>query len=514
MSILFTVDATPTVSQGIDVPATRSLVFQVDYVGVVSTTTEYPEPQTLFSSKVVPLSGTTSTRSPFALSEGASSMSVVVEQQSTYTWFDTQRFEQAALSYSPQAQTLITLSTDTALVTGSREELEQITPSELEETSEGENPTVHTFKQSYELGGGQKIDFNWRYDAYGTIEVEGNQIALPYVALDSPELLGVTVTERPDISIPGKEAAVYEVTARFKQDVSSQNATNNESQSMEYVIKYMAVQEVKLVKVTYRKGWEWNTPHDNIALGYFARVYRDRTYSNGKTFTDTFGDMGHFIGVSCVTDGFRFDWDKENEFSWNEKKIVYHPANQIYMDSIRIRTASIGVTDLAEVLEHRYEDIYYLSPLPGTWDEYYVSAPLNNQYNVSTKDVVFEGSYGTSNKATGWYYCRIGVNARLKADYKDCRPPLTNFLVDMEIRLEMPDQYLVIDGQMITFLEFREEPESSINVEDITMPDGAPARVYTLEGRQHFLGKNFYVAAIDTVYQLTPEQAAAPIRHQ
>ena len=82
----------------------------------------------------------------------------------------------------------------------------------------------------------------------------------------------------------------------------------------------MAVQEVKLVKVTYRKGWEWNTPHDNIILGYFARVYRDRTYSNGKTFTDTFGDMGHFISLTSVTDGFRFDWDKEDEFSWDGKK--------------------------------------------------------------------------------------------------------------------------------------------------------------------------------------------------
>ena len=195
------------------------------------------------------------------------------------------------------------------------------------------------------------------------------------------------------------------------------------------------------------------------------------------------------------------------------KKIIYHPGNEVYQDSLYIRTTSIGVTDLGEVKDHIVTGKdNYISPPPGTWDEYFASASLSEQYNIPTKDVVFEGSSGTSDKATGWYYCRIGVNARLKADYKNSRPPLTNLLIDMEIRLEMPDQYLVIDGQMITFLEFREEPESSINVEDITMQDGAPARVYTLEGRQHFLGKNFYVAAIDTVYQLAPEQATAP-RH-
>ena len=74
----------------------------------------------------------------------------------------------------------------------------------------------------------------------------------------------------------------------------------------------------------------------------------------------------------------------------------------------------------------------------------------------------------------------------------------------MQVTLEMPDQFLVLDGKMINYLEFRGEPITTIRTDDITMPNGAPARIYTLEGRQHFLDKNFYVAAIDTVYQFAP----------
>jgi hypothetical protein len=280
----------------------------------------------------------------------------------------------------------------------------------------------------------------------------------------------------------------------------------------------MAVQEVRLVKVTYRKGWEWNTPHDNIALGYFARVYRDRTYSNGKTFTDTFGDNGHFIGVIChgVSGG---NTDKNGaEYEWDGKKIIYHPINQTYKDSLRIQTVSIGVTDLSELkeLQATAQDIYLGDKYPGNWDKYILKKPLDKKYNVPTNNVVFEGSSETSDKDAGWYECTITDYTHIFADYQNSRSPLANALVDMGIRLQMPDAFLVINGQMITFLEpeFRGEPESTVSVKDITMPNGMPAKVYTLEGRQYFMGKNFYVAAIDTVYQLTPEQAAAPIRHQ
>jgi hypothetical protein len=104
---------------------------------------------------------------------------------------------------------------------------------------------------------------------------------------------------------------------------------------------------------------------------------------------------------------------------------------------------------------------------------------------------------------------------RIIADYENSHPPLTNPLVNMMVELRIPDQFLVIDGKMINYLEYRGAPQATIHTEDITMPNGAPARVYKLEGRQHFLDKNFYVAAIDTVYQFAPgTRAFAPINSQ
>lgn len=502
----FSVDATPT-NAG-DNAAPRTLSFQTHYVAIVENTTEYPDPQTTFTSKITPLSGTWSTASPFILNNGATTMSLAWEQTSTYTWFDTDRMEQQAVSYSPQANITFSLAKDTVTIAGTKDELESVSSVDPEMMSEGENPTVHTASQTYTLGGGQTITINWGYDAYGSIEVEGNTIALPYIELSQPELLGVEVTERPDVVILNREASVYEVVVRFRQTVNAQNVSGSEPQSIEYVVKYMVVQEIQLKKVVYRKSWEWNTPHDNIILAWRPIVYRDRIYSDGKTFTDTFSGSFMFIGLSGVTSGGGNVPDPEigAEFNWDGNRIFYHPENKTYMDSILIETVSIGVTSLSEVKEWAVaEDTYVSSISPGEWAKYGQSKLYDNGVNIpSTDGVEFVGNNGTSTLASGWYAWEIEYTKRIIADYQDSRPPLTNFLVNMRVRLGVPDQFLVIDGKMINYLEFRGKPQTTVRTEDITMPNGAPARVYTLEGRQHFLDKNFYVAEIDTVYQFAP----------
>ncbi len=500
VSVTFTIEATPT-NAGEPMDA-RTLAFDVHYVAVVKTTTEYPEPQTTFSYKTKPLSGSTCTQSPFALTDGASSMTIVCEQQSAYTWFDTQRMEQQAVNYAPKAQLTLSLTKDTVYVE-SKEMLEQASSVDPEISSDGENPTVYTAQQTYELGGGQTVNLNWKYDIYESIEVEGNEVAFPYLELGQPELVNVTVTERPDVIIPDKTAAVYEVSALFRQVLTPRNVSEGEPQTMEYVVKYMAVQEVKLKKVVYRKSWEWNTPHDNIILAWAPIVYRDRIYSDGKTFTDTFSGSFMFKGLTSVSS----DFADGTEFTWNSEKIVYYPLTKIDMDSIRINTQSIGVTSLSDVVEPEEEESegVYLSVSPGEWERYGQSKLYDSGVNVPSADgVEFVGNDGVSERATGWYAWQIRYYRRIARDYKNSRPPLTGWLVDMSITLQIPDQFLVIDGKMINYLEYRGAPQTTIRTEDITMPNGAPARVYKLEGRQHFLDKNFYVAAIDTVYQFSP----------
>lgn len=509
VSVTFTIEATPT-NAGEQTEA-RTLAFDVQYVAVVETTTEYPDPQTSFSYKTQPLSGTASSQSPFTLTSGATSMTVAWEQQSTYTWFDTRRMEQQAVNYAPKAQLTLSLTKDTVYVE-SKEILEQASSVDPEISSDGENPTVYTAQQTYELGGGQTVNLNWKYDVYESIEVEGNEVVFPYLELGQPELVNVTVTERPDVIIPDKTAAVYEVSALFRQVLTPRNVSEGEPQTMEYVVKYMAVQEVKLKKVVYRKSWEWNTPHDNIILAWAPIVYRDRIYSDGKTFTDTFSGSFMFKSLSPVTSGGGNvpDPDVGAEFNWDGNRILYHPRNDTDMDSIFIETTSIGVTSLSAVKGWEVAEDTYISFIsPGDWAKYGQNGIYDSGVNVpSTDGVVFVGHNGTSEQASGWYAWEIEYTKRIVADYENSRPPLTNYLVNMRVRLRIPDQFLVIDGKMINYLEYRGEPQTTVQTEDITMPNGAPARVYKLEGRQHFLDKNFYVAAIDTVYQFSPSASA------
>ena len=505
VSVTFTIEATPT--NAAEPMEARTLAFDVHYVAVVETTTEYPEPQTTFSYKTKPLSGTTCTQSPFALTDGASSMTIACEQQSAYTWFDTQRMEQQAVNYAPTAQISVSITNDTVHVDND-EILKQTSSAEPVVRSEGENPTVYSGSQNYEIGGGQTISINWGYDAYGSVEIEGSQIAIPYLELSQPELVDVTVTERPDVLISDETATAFEVSALFRQMITPRNVSESEPKTIEYIVRYMAVKEVRLTKVVYRKSWEWNTPHDNIILAWAPIVYRDRIYSDGTTFTDTFSGSFMFKSLSSVTAGGGNvpDIDCESEYSWDGNRILYHIYNEIYTDSTRINTQSIGVTSLSAVKVWEVaEDTYVSSISPGDWAKYGQSKLYDSGVNVPSVDgVEFVGNNGTSERASGWYAWEIGYTKRIVADYENSRPPLINYLVNMRVGLRIPDQFLVMDGKMINYLEYRGEPQTTVQTEDITMPNGAPARVYKLEGRQHFLDKNFYVAAIDTVYQFAP----------
>ena len=419
VSVTFTVEATPT--NAAEPMEARTLAFDVHYVAVVETTTEYPDPQTTFSYKTKPLSGTTSTQSPFALTAGASSMTIAYEQQSAYTWFDTQRMEQQAVNYAPTAQVAVSLTNDTVHVDND-EILKQTSSAEPVIRSEGENPTVYSGSQTYEIGGGQTISINWGYVAYGTVEIEGSQIAIPYLELSQPELVDVTVTERPDVLISDETATAYEVSALFRQILTPRNVSESEPKTIEYIVKYMAVKEVRLTKVVYRKSWEWNTPHDNIILAWAPIVYRDRIYSDGKTFTDTFSGSFMFVTLALATAGYTNS--VTGEFSWDGGKITYHSQSQADMDSIFIKTRSIGVTNLAEVKDVEITTQKYLSPSPGDWEKYGQNGLYDDGVNISTVDnVEFVGNNGTSTKASGWYAYKILYDMRIVADYQNSYPP-------------------------------------------------------------------------------------------
>lgn len=226
------------------------------------------------------------------MTQGMTEMTVEWDQQSTYTYFDVEQMTTQVVSHEPKAIMSLHL-TDTVWVE-QIDDITKVTAAEPEISETGETPIVTAGKISFNIGG-QVISVDWSYDAFKEVKIGDYYVAWPYLMLGTPEVVDVSVSEVAGAKVPNKDAKLYEVTARIKQHLSTKNVPESEqiSQDVEYVVQYFAALEVKLVDVKYRKGYEWLAPHDNIMLCSRYIVYRDRTYSTGETFTDTFYSMNN-----------------------------------------------------------------------------------------------------------------------------------------------------------------------------------------------------------------------------
>ncbi len=478
-------------------PQSQTLSFDVEFQAVVESTTEYPDPEMQFSHQLQVFGGTNSTASPFVLNPGET-MQLQWVGNSQYSYFSLQDFSSQTIQYESKANATLSASNDTLWVTN-KEELEQIVASEAIITRNGTSPQVTTGQKTFSLVG-KDIPFNWSYDIYGTVNAEGTEVAMPHLELSEPQIVSVQVTELPNVTIPGKQAKVYEVEVRLSQELKSVNAPEEQSETIEYVVKRIGAIEVKLVKVVYRKDWEWIDSHDNMMLAYYPMVHRDRIYSTGETFTDTFRDAGHLAGeyipfviggelVQEVSDGvlIRTRWPED------------------YRDSVLIAYYSASVPDLSrtfDVFEYEgYEPEYQYTTLPpGSWDEYRMGKTYKN-LDISLDGVEVIGGDSISAKPSGWYiYQPDCVYVSFVNNYGD-----EFMLLQGEMHISFYDQFLVIDGQMINFLEYRGPMDFSYHKDNITMPNGAPGFVYTTEFRRKFLEKNFYFCRIDSIYQQEPD---------
>lgn len=486
--------------------ALQTFAFEVQYSATVETTTDYPDPETTFSYQLSDYQGTTSTASPFALS-GAATLALQWTGQSRHTWFSLDEMEQKAISLQPKASVTVEATKDTIWVTN-KEELEKLATSDVSISQDGAAPLVTSGHQVFSMSE-QAITLNWRYDTYEDVDVEGTSVAMPHLELGEPQIVSVSATELTNASVPGKQAKVYAVEVRLSQELKSVNDAKESTESIEYVVKFIGAIDVKLVKVVYRKDWEWVDPHDNMMLAYYPMVYRDRIYSTGETFTDTFRDLGHVAGgyipfsiggepIQEVSDGVLV----RTKWLWE---------GQSQGDSIVICPFSASVPNLDKVFDvFEYEGdeplSQYTTPPPGTWDEY-ETGKLYTDLDISLDGVEVVGADSISAKPSGWYFYRPDyVYNNFVCIYGD------EFrLLQGEMHISFYDQFLVIDGRLINFLEFRGPMHFNYRKEYITMPNGAPGFVYTTEFRRKFLEKNFYFCRIDSIYQQnpTPAQGAA-----
>ena len=250
------------------------------------------------------------------------------------------------------------------------------------------------------------------------------------------------------------------------------------------------------MKVEYRTGYVWEEAHDNLPLLYYAHVFRDRYYSTGEVITDTFVDVGHpmetSLGFGCI--GYNDDaYLAEGEYKYSDDDIViFHKGTMKGEpnDSIRTMTSIVEVDDL-DAIEVR-ED-FHPSPdgdgYPGKWDCYISGKIYEDGVYIPVDANLATQSYEQCSLPSGWYFQGFTEKADLtQVFYKD----YVTSIYHMFMHIRCYDQFLVIDGVRIDFLEYLPDRKFNTVVES-TPPSG---KRITRETRVKFLGRNFYAACI------------------
>lgn len=492
VSVAFTVD---TQTENTDDPTKNTYSFLAEYDATVETTTEYPDPSLSFSYHADATQGSNSAQSPWTMNKGMNAMTIQWDQQAAYTYFDTNEMATKVVSRTPNAAVSVSALKDTLWVSDLAD-LEKITAVEPIITTEGENPLKNIGKASF-TSGEQVIDVEWNYESYPTVEIDGKEIAWPYIVLGTPEVIGVSVTDKDETVIAGKEAKVVEVSVRIKQNLSTANIPEDQkvSEDVQYIVRYYGVLEVELVDVKYRKEYEWLEPHDNIPLTSRYILYRDRTYSTGEVFSDVFTSMNCPVEPANPIKIYGGDGGGGSQSEDSEVMlpggvpILYHK-NTLTLDRERrqywVNATKTGVPDLSKV------DVYVAIPeehttvVPGDFANYHTLGGI---------------MFDSENLQDEWYFRDIERRQIIYLRYMEGIEADWEVFRKYNLNIRFYDRFRYLDGQIFDFLDYKMTYDFDFREEDITMPDGAPAKVFTHECKANYLGRDFYVAEIDTVYQ-------------
>lgn len=129
---------------------------------------------------------------------------------------------------------------------------------------------------------------------------------------------------------------------------------------------------------------------------------------------------------------------------------------------------------------------------PGEYTQY-------NAFNGS-------GKYDPANPKAGWYFKQI--ERRQIYDMRPLDIVDIDFLRRYNLTIDYCDRFCYIsdniDEKLVDFPEYRMTYDFNFNEERTTTPEGYPARVVKHDCKAKYLGKDFYWAVIDTIYQTTP----------
>ena len=475
----------------------QNLTFSVTYLGAVTREIELGEPVKELPSTISVLSGTNNTSSPF-LANPQEVMSLLFKQNSSYT--DSYGNK---MTCEPEAKIRIFAQTDTIYAMG-KEELEGVpTSQDFVFTASGEDPVLYSAVQLFELGS-QNIQLEMSYEAYTAKDIENNEIEMPYLKQNATMPSAATVKELSTVTSSKADTTFYDVRVPIKLETINVGTEDENIQTIELVVSYIGavvtLKEVpELVRVEYRTGYVWEEAHHNLPLLYYAKVYRDRYYSNGEVFTDEFVDNGHPADVKVCVDTQLDDYPKNYpsegifEYDLNDGVtdfITYQSGEVFENDSIRIIHCSATISGNPKEIQTRMID-GDRNNTPEDWDSYITSKLYDSSLDIA-KDIPSNGIYSASTRQSGWYFQNLTYDNILSIILpNDIREIFISY-----VDVNQYDQYLVIDGRRIEFTDYYPKRENNFSKENII--GGVK---FTHECIVKFMGRNFYSSNVMEITQ-------------
>ena len=235
------------------------------------------------------------------------------------------------------------------------------------------------------------------------------------------------------------------------------------------------------MRVEYRTGYEWHEPEYNLPLRYNAIVYRDRYYDNGEVITDTFMDVAHMVSfiVTRFPEFVGYSTDCGIPIEWGEQTFENNS------DGFEIGRATSKVPDPSLLVPGNVSEQHDTNP--GDWHAYVVSKLYDTNDFISAAEVPSNGAWPSDDRASGWYFSNCGCGKDMEINYQ--AETLIEYVSRYSFIIDVYDQFLVIDGRRIDFLEYRPEYHYNLSIEN---------GVVTCELRFTFMGRNFYTAFIET----------------
>lgn len=504
VTVSFTIDA---VTHHTASDAVQPFSADFHYVAVVENVTEVPDAKTSLSYMLSDIKGSSDAKSPFGFTPREPLM-LEWTAESRCSYMAASDLSTHVISRQPKASVSISVASDTIHYAGYKDSVTVVTTVPPTVFTDGQEPQRTVSTQTYHIAS-QTITLSWTQEDYGSITVEDSTVAMPYLQLEAPELVEVAIqdTEQAsrarsrmagrtyalskgqtraddssDISSLQGSVAFYEVTARFRQSLKSVNTPNEVAEAVEYIVKYIAAVEAKLISTTYEKDYEWLEEWCDLPWRYNYIVRRVRTYSTGEQETDEFR-VPTGLGI-CI--GEMSDKRGDKEFNLEDIHFVYHDTHYDERnDEFRwVATTKTGVPDISLL----------------SWEIAIDTDDWNNRNFSNYHMEHSEELFNQTNPIEGWYRAGITRDRRIyilynAPGYSDlwarCEGPYINFC----------DDFLYLDGQIIDFPEYRMTYNFNVRVDNASF-NGSPAKVFTHECNAKYLGKDFYIASVDTVYQI------------